>query len=70
MKEPLQPTNSDVFFTADEIAKRWHWHPESVRRWIRKGRVASVIIGGRRLVPIVEIEQIEREGLIPRKCSM
>jgi hypothetical protein len=61
--------SGEVFFTAEQIAKRWHWHAESVRRWVRRGQVASVVIGGRRLVPVAEIQEIERQGLVPRKSE-
>lgn len=53
-------------YTPQIAADRWHWHPESVRRAIRSGRIASIIIGRRRLIPAVEIERIEREGFINR----
>jgi len=52
--------------TPAQLASRWHWHPESVRRALRERRLASFIIGRRRLIPASEIERIEREGFIQR----
>jgi hypothetical protein len=61
------PTPVDESFrTPAQTAHRWHWHPESVRRAIRERRIASIIIGRRRLIPIAEIERIEREGFVAR----
>jgi hypothetical protein len=54
------------FRTPTQTAEHWHWHPESVRRAIRERRIASVIIGRRRLIAVSEIERIEREGFVPR----
>ena len=56
-------TLTGAFFTPKQAATRWYWHPESVRRKIRRGEIATVIIGRRRLIPRSEIERIEREGL-------
>jgi len=52
----------DVLFTPSQIAERWHWHPESVRRKIRRGEVASLVIGRRRLVRQFEVERLENEA--------
>jgi hypothetical protein len=57
---------ADHYRTPTQTAHRWHWHPESVRRAIRERRIASIIIGRRRLIPITEIERIEREGFVGR----
>ena len=54
------------FFSPSEIAARWRWNVESVRRAIRQGRIASTIIGRRRLIPAEEIDLIEREGFVAR----
>ena len=59
-------TDGSKFFTPDQIGGRWAWHTESIRRAIREGRIASVIISRRRLVPISEIERLEAEGMVPR----
>jgi hypothetical protein len=59
-------TDGTRFFTPRQVAERWGWHVESVRRAIRQGRISSVVIFGRRLVPVAEIERIEVEGRIAR----
>lgn len=59
-------TDGSKFFTPHQIANRWGWHVESVRRAIRQRRIESVIISRRRLVALTEIERIETEGLIAR----
>jgi hypothetical protein len=57
-------TDGSKFLTPRQVADRWGWHTESVRRMLRERRMASVIISRRRLVPIAEIERIEAEGRI------
>lgn len=59
-------TDGSAFLTPSQLAARWAWHEESVRRAIRQRRLGSVVVGRRRLVPIEEIEQVEREGFIAR----
>src|SRR5580704_13350861 len=57
-------TDGTAHFTPGQTACRWAWHVESVRRMIRQGRIGAIGIGGRLLIPISEIERIEREGSI------
>ena len=52
--------------TPTQLAGRWHWHPESIRRALRERRLASVIVGRRRLIPASEIDRIESEGFVTR----
>jgi hypothetical protein len=59
-------THGSKFFTPRQVADRWGWHVESVRRALRQRRIESAIIYRRRLVPIAEIERIEAEGRIAR----
>jgi len=59
-------TDGTKFFTSHQVADRWAWHVESVRRAIRQRRIESVIISRRRLVPLAEVERIEAEGRIAR----
>jgi hypothetical protein len=59
-------TDGSKFFTPQQIADRWGWHVESVRRLIRQRRIESVIISRRRLAPLAEIERFEADGLIAR----
>jgi len=64
MKQP--ETDGKVFLTPSQIASRWGLHQESVRRKIRRREIGSVVMGRRRLVRLVEVEQLEREGAVPR----
>lgn len=63
-KRSPRKTDGTKFFTTNQVSNRWGWHTESVRRAIREGRIASVIISRRRLIPVAEIERIEAEGAI------
>ncbi len=65
-KLKLHRTDGSFGFTPHQIASRWGWHVESVRRAIRERRFASIIISRRRLVPVEEIHRVESEGLITR----
>jgi hypothetical protein len=69
MKKMIQEStdgDSSTYMTPCELASRWHWHPESIRRALRGRRLASVIIGRRRLIPISEVRRLETEGLVAR----
>ncbi|HWC59565.1 MAG TPA: hypothetical protein VHC44_07705 [Verrucomicrobiae bacterium] len=57
-------TDGKTFLCPSQIASRWGWHEESVRRAIREGRIRSIIIWRRRLVEVSEIERIENEGRV------
>jgi hypothetical protein len=57
-------------YPPQEVATRWHWHTESVRRAIREGRIASIVISRRRLVPESELEKIESEGRIDARLDV
>lgn len=57
-------TDGSKYFTPGQIASRWAWHPESVRRAIRQRRIKAVVISRRLLVPVSEVERIENEGRI------
>lgn len=59
-------TDGSKYFTPRQVAERWAWHVESVRRAIRQRRIESVVISRRLLVPLTEIERIEAEGRIAR----
>lgn len=61
-----QNNNGKAFYTPRQAAVRWNFHPESVRRLIRKGSVAAVLLGRRVLIPAAEIERLEYEGRILR----
>jgi len=60
-------TDGSKYFTPRQVAERWAWHPESVRRAIRQRRIEAVVISRRLLVPVVEVTRIEAEGCITRR---
>ena len=62
----IRATDGSAHFTPAQLARRWGWHVESVRRAIRQRRIESIVISRRLLVPVAEIERIETEGRIAR----
>ena len=66
--EKFKPRKTDctAHFTPGQVAGRWGWHVESVRRAIRQRRITAIIISRRLLVPVAEVERIEAEGRIAR----
>ena len=62
----FRATDCTAHFTPGQVAGRWGWHVESVRRAIRQRRITAIIISRRLLVPVAEIERIEAEGRIAR----
>jgi hypothetical protein len=60
-------TDGRTFLTSAQIAARWGWHEESVRRKIRRRELGSVLVGRRRLVLLAEVELLERQGAVPRR---
>lgn len=59
-------TDGLKYLTPHQVAERWGWHTESVRRMLRERRMASVIVSRRRLVPLAEIQRVEEEGSVNR----
>lgn len=57
--------DGEPFFTPTTLALRWHRHPEGLRRWIRAGKIASIVIGRRRLIPREAVLAFEAAGLLP-----
>jgi hypothetical protein len=53
-----------AFLTPAELARRWRWHPESVRRWTRLGKLPVVKVSRRTLIPLSAIEALEADGRI------
>jgi len=61
-KESRLPPTHPEFLTVASLAQRWQFHPESVRRMIRQGRVPATIVGRRVRVALATVEAIERDG--------
>jgi hypothetical protein len=47
-----------------QLAARWGWHVESIRRALRQRRIDSIIIGRTRLIPLDAVLKVEAEGFI------
>ena len=47
-------------------AARWEYHPESIRRLIRSGKLPAIRLGSRLRIPLKAIEEIENSGRIIR----
>lgn len=55
-------------FSIGRVAQRWGISRDTVRRLVNSSELRSVMIGGRRLVSLAEIEKAETTGVgIPRK---
>ncbi len=54
-------------FSIRETAERLGLSPYTVREWANEGRISSVKIFGRRLVPADEIKRLLTEGRSERK---
>jgi hypothetical protein len=57
---PQQPRLSGQFFTAKQLAERWHLHPVSVLRMLRSGMLPCVWVGRRKLVPMSAVQEYEK----------
>jgi excisionase family DNA binding protein len=57
-------TDCSTYYTPQQVADRWGWHVESVRRAIRQGRIGAVIISRRLLIPVEAVARIEAGGRI------
>jgi hypothetical protein len=55
-------------FSFAEVSRMFSISTDSVKRLWKGGDLLTITIGGRRLVPISEVEKIERQGIgTPRK---
>lgn len=54
---------SNRLLTADELAAAIQYHPESVRRMIRAGRIRALPFGKHWRIPLPEVERILAHGL-------
>ena len=43
----LQPISEQRFYTTDEVAKLLQVDPESVRRYVRRGNLRAIKLGGK-----------------------
>lgn len=62
----------DTYLTVEEVAKRLHVHPDSVRRWIRNKELYAINLGGPAGYRITEAalqDFIRSRGSIPQGDS-
>ena len=50
-------------FGLGEFARMFGISRDTVKRRVTDGSLRTILVGGRRLVPIGEVERIERDGL-------
>ena len=51
-----------TFYNPTQLHHRWSFHPESIRRMIRQGRLPAVRIGKRLLVAEADVETFEQKN--------
>jgi hypothetical protein len=57
-------SQQEQFWTPAQLAERWHLHEESVRRMLRANRLACLIIGRRKLIPLSAILAFEAAATV------
>jgi excisionase family DNA binding protein len=69
LKPEPQPDSKPqaMFLTTAQLAERWYYHPESVRRLVRSGVLSSVRMGRQVRIPLQEVERYEREATLTRR---
>lgn len=67
LEAPPVPAIERHFYSVEEAAESLGLSPSGVRRLIGDGTIASVLLGGRRLIPIEELRRLGRE--FPRDAS-
>ena len=55
------PKLHDTFLNPSQLHTRWGFHPESIRRMVRQGRLPAVRIGKRLLVSQTDVEAFEQD---------
>src|SRR5262249_23321114 len=52
------------FLTTSDLAARWHVHRESVRKWVREGRLPRIHAMRRILVPMSAVTEHEKQTVL------
>lgn len=68
LKSPTDKGKDDRLAGIPEAAHRWGVSVWTVRAWIQAGKVTSNKMGGRRLIPVSEIERLIEETRIPARA--
>jgi len=58
----LTPLNLLLLMSIQELATRISVTTDAVYKWAREGKIKTIKVAGRRLVPIEEVNRIVREG--------
>ena len=67
---PQNQTRAGDFLTPAELADRWRWHAESIRRLLRQGRLPSLRLGGKRIIPMADVLAYEAAHLVGHSCQV
>ena len=59
-------TKSNQLLSPGALAARWSYHPESIRRLIRSGKLEAIRLGRRLRISLQAIEKMEDDGRIKR----
>ena len=60
----------EVTYTIDQVALRYHRTVDTVRRWVRIGRMTAINTGGGRFGPYVfRKEDIDRFDVAAERCG-
>jgi excisionase family DNA binding protein len=62
-----EPVPNPHLLTTAQVAERWKYHQESIRRLVCERVLSSVRLGQRVRVPLQEVERYEREGTLGRR---
>jgi excisionase family DNA binding protein len=60
---PQAPPATKFVYTPEEVARAYGYHPESIRRAIRAGRIKALRFGQGWRITAAEFDRIGREGL-------
>lgn len=50
----------------EDVAARLDVHPQTIREWLRRGKLAGTRLGGTKAgwrIPVAEVERVERDGV-------
>jgi len=51
------------YVTAEDAARRFNVHEQTIYSWIRRGRLKAAKFGRAVRIPVEELDRFEREGL-------
>jgi excisionase family DNA binding protein len=68
MSKNITQANPERLCPLEEAANYWGISIWTVRKWIQDGKVASNKLGGRRLIPMSEIDRLITESRVPARA--